>query len=375
MTRPLLRTERGLPPHFAGRVDELDHLKQRLAMVVETGDASDGLALVTGVPGVGKTALARTFASSCGAIAIVGGTSELDSALHLFLNIGKAIGRETGFKRIADVDPRPVGANVGIAIVKVGGTREHVRATPGFASMLRQSKAEGLWDGKDGKALVLVIDELQTLEQQQAKLLRDLHQGLHECPILVVGVGLQHTRSVLSRHGVSRVARGIQLGPLRREDTREAIAEGLAALDREAPDHVVERLAQASHDFPQHVNCYLSAALDVVDNERGWAACGVLARVVAKGDALRGAYYDTRLEIMQDGYDRVLPVIEHMRKHNSPILSKRAAIHAIDDAGMDGKSAVEDAIAHGVLTHGKRGDVSFGIPSFHKHMVALLAER
>ena len=359
MTRPLLRTERGLPPHFAGRVDELDHLKQRLAMVVETGDASDGLALVTGVPGVGKTALARTFASSCGAFAIVGGTSELDSALHLFLNIGKAIGRETGFKRIADVDPRPVGGNVGI----------------GFALMLRQSKAEGLWDGKDGKALVLVIDELQTLEQQQAKLLRDLHQGLHECPILVVGVGLQHTRSVLSRHGVSRVARGIQLGPLRREDTREAIAEGLAALDREAPDHVVERLAQASHDFPQHVNCYLSAALDVVDNERGWAACGVLARVVAKGDALRGAYYDTRLETMPDGYDRVLPIIEHMRKHNSPILSKCAAIHAIDDAGMDGKSAVEEAIAHGVLTHGKRGEVSFGILAFHKHMVALLAER
>ena len=54
-----LDTERGPPPHFAGRRRELAAMVRRLDMVRELGSARSGIALVTGVPGVGKTQFAE----------------------------------------------------------------------------------------------------------------------------------------------------------------------------------------------------------------------------------------------------------------------------------------------------------------------------
>lgn len=58
--RPIakLRSQRGRPPHFAGRTEELAALNKRLDDLCETGDPSEGMSLVVGVPGVGKTQLA-----------------------------------------------------------------------------------------------------------------------------------------------------------------------------------------------------------------------------------------------------------------------------------------------------------------------------
>ena len=40
----------------------------------------------------------------------------------------------------------------------------------------------------------------------------------------------------------------------------------------------------------------------------------------------------------------------------------------MDEAGLDGKAAVDDAVQHGVLTLGADGFVCRGIPSFHEHL-------
>ena len=48
-----------------------------------------------------------------------------------------------------------------------------------------------------GKALVLAIDELQTVGAKGMAALRTLHEGWHGCTITLVGVGLQNTPSVL----------------------------------------------------------------------------------------------------------------------------------------------------------------------------------
>ena len=47
-------------PYFAGRVDELRVLRERLDNVL-AGSATGGIALVTGVPGAGKSELGRQF--------------------------------------------------------------------------------------------------------------------------------------------------------------------------------------------------------------------------------------------------------------------------------------------------------------------------
>lgn len=76
-----------------------------------------------------------------------------------------------------------------------GYATRHALDLPG---LLRESAQVGMWDGK---ALVLAIDELQSTEADAMPALRVLHVGLHGCPILLVGFGLQHTASVLAEPG------------------------------------------------------------------------------------------------------------------------------------------------------------------------------
>ena len=370
---PLRRTARGLPYHFAGRGEELAELGHRLAVVKETGDASDGLALITGVPGVGKTTLARRFAKSnaetSGVSMIEGGVSRLNDPLNLFLAMGAAIGESERFKKIGDVDSRLKSGAVGVGVARGSAEYEHVRTTLGFEALLQISAEQGLWKGK---ALVVVIDELQQLKEHQADLLADLHQGLHQCPILVVGAGLQNTRAVLSNLGISRIADGIELGPLHRDATREVFSESLIDFDREAPPHVVERLAEASYDFPQHIHCYLTAALDAIDDSAGWRDPDVLAEVLKEGDRLRARHYNDRLQAMMEGHERMLPLVAEMRDRDVLTMRKSVAAAAIETKGGDGWKTVADAVKHGVLTEGEEGRVGFGIPSFHNHMMMLL---
>ena len=55
-------SERERPPHFAGRQGELAALNGRLDDMLRLASADGGLALITGVPGAGKTQLGRKFA-------------------------------------------------------------------------------------------------------------------------------------------------------------------------------------------------------------------------------------------------------------------------------------------------------------------------
>ena len=339
-------SERGKPLHFAGRVPELALLDGHFAAIRDTADARAGMVLVTGVPGSGKTALCREFLDRHrgvdGAAALVVGVSNLDSASSLFVTMGRAIHRGLDF--------------------------EHVRMTGGFHDMLRRSASDGLWENK---SLAIFFDGLQNLEAEQAKTLRVLHEGAHGCPIMVIGAGLQHTRQVLAANGMTRVDGGVALGPLDRDATREAFAGALAELEIEPPTEIVERLAEASRDFPEHIQRYVMAARKLVGAPVGWRDPDTVDKVVREGDAGRAGYYDGRLEAMGDGHVKMIPVISHMRRAGVTDMSKRDAERVVTDAGEDnGKDVVAAAIQHGVLAIVK-GDVSFGIPSFHSHMVDL----
>ena len=382
-SRPVeLGTQRDPPPYFAGRGEELAAMRKRLRRLCETGDPRGGMSLVVGVPGVGKTQLGRAFAEHAAtreAPAEVRwlevDTVLLESEIDLFLGLGQALEAESAFREAADVHSKSTGHNLGVGVIKGGRTREHVRHTGNLPALLRASKAAGAWHGR---ALVIVVDELQTIDPAGMKALRVLHQGAHGCPLLVVGIGLQHTPQVLANPrdgsaGISRVAQTIHLGALPAEEAWEAIDKNMQALGHALAEPCVAALAEASCGFPQHIHGYLEGAVAVIAEHGELAVGAPLDEALARGDNARKAYYDTRLSMMTN-QNAVLPVVRAMLEQNRNVLWQEEAVQAINDASFDGEETVRQAIAHGVLTL-EGGGVSFGIPSFRSHMNDLLRMR
>ena len=383
-----LRSQREPPPYFAGRTEELAALNKRLDDLRETGDPTGGMALIVGVPGAGKTQLGRKFAEDSLArekavrnSRLATDTSMLEGDVDLFMAIARTLGVEKTGRKVADLDTRSTGRNASIGVLKGGLTREHPRHTGGLSALLDASKHAGMWNRK---ALVLVVDELQTIRPEGMRALRVLHQGDHGCPILLVGIGLQHTQHVLGNPadgsaGISRVAAPITLESLSEAEALEAIDGNMRAMGHRIPDACVVALAQASQGFPQHIHGYLNGAIEAIEKYGSLAVGRSLDHALEAGNRARTDYYDTRLAMLPD-QDAMLPVIEAMVETDRMWLRRSEAVRAVNEgpstgakASPDGENTVRQAIAHGVLTV-ERGGVSFGIPSFHSRMVELLQE-
>ena len=376
-----LGTQRDPLPFFAGRRTELGALKERMDRLCETGDPSGGMSLIIGVPGAGKTHLGRMFAEeatrrsqSKRVVHIKLNTQTLKAPdTVVFMNCMAALGSEKVGHQVANIEDKT--ATNGASIVGVGATvtRDRVRLSNDLTTLLRESFRAGAWDGK---ALLVTIDELQKVSNEGIETLCTLHEGEHGCPMLVVGIGLQHTPQVLGNPdgavGISRVAQTIKLGPLPPCDARLAIEKNLLALlGHEAPKPCVDALAAASHGFPQHIHGYLAGAVEAAATHGQLAEGPPLAAALATGDRARADYYNARLGMLSD-QDAMLAVMDAMRKLNRESLRMREAVGALDDANYDGAATVREAIAHGVLTTDDEGALSFGIPSFHRHMARRL---
>ena len=378
--RAKLRSQREPPLYFAGRAKELAALNRRLDDLRETGDPTGGMALIVGVPGAGKTQLGRRFAEDAAAHGesnvrhLAVDTTMLENDVDLFMAIARALGAEAEGRRVADLDTRSTGHNAGIGIVRGGVTQEHVRHTGSLSALLNASHHAGMWQRK---ALVLVVDELQTIEPRGMRALRVLHQGDHGCPILLLGIGLQHMQQVLGNPpdgsaGISRIAEPMALAPLSEKEALEAVNRNMVAMGYEIPETSASALAEASQGFPQHIHGYLRGAVEAIDEHGSLEPGPSLYAALKAGAQARTNYYDTRLSMLAD-QDAMLPVIETMLATGRTSLRRAEAVEVVNKAAFDGENTVRQAIAHGVLTL-DRGGVSFGIPSFHRHMERLLEE-
>ena len=259
-------------PYFAGRALEMGALNARLDKVL-AGSVTGGIALVTGVPGAGKSELGRQFVKRAVArksrpavCHLPADVSLLPSDLGLFKEISATLGRSEAGRRAAGIDTKGTGWAAGGGSVKVQRATEHARDTGSLYELLRSSGRAGMW--KD-RALIVTVDELQTVEPDAMRNLHMLHRGEHGCPILVVGIGLQHTQDVLAHPrdgsaGISRTAPPTRLGCLSRDEAVEAVAGNMKAFGCDVSAGCVEALAEASCGFPQHIHAYLAAAVEVI---------------------------------------------------------------------------------------------------------------
>lgn len=377
------RTSRDEPYHFAGRREELAVLHERLDEVTETSESLGGMALVTGVPGVGKTQLGRRFGKEAQLrsdatvkhLAISAGMLRDD--LGLFMAIGRELDAEDEFRRAAETDTRTTAAGGGIGIVKGNVTKEHVRHTGSFGSLLLATSASAAWRGK---ALVLTVDELQGLRPEGMPALEELHLGLHRCPILLVGIGLQHTLRVLEsgdgRAGLSRPATHLRLGTMAIDEAEEAISGALQALGGDIPKPRAATLAKMSQGFPQHVHGYIEGACAAYDMHGGLDSSAAVDEAADHGHRLRQEHYQGRLAALGTANrSAMLNVASTMLDRGVDRLDWDDAVEAAAAKRPNPEPVVQAAIERGVLAENEDGTVGFGIPSFFAYMREQIKER
>ena len=368
-TRPKLRGERGPPPYFAGRDAELGLMRQRLEIALHEHDpGAEGVLLFTGVPGVGKTRLAKHFvhqqADNTNVKTLVVGTGALASPEGLIRLIGRAMDAEDRFAKAAGMDDKVSGARAGVAgLVSGGFTLDPHRPALKFFHMLHATKDLAIWRKR---ALVLVVDEVQNTDAQAADQLLTLHKGEHGCPILTIAAGLQHSKSVLSLHGISRMSHH-ELGLLSHEETVAAIYRGLSNLGVEVTEDTAGILADASMRFPQHVHVHIEAACKVYEERGEIDSPDAIAYVLKIGREARERYYMGRMAAM-NRVDELFPLVEYIESRDVEIVTKATAVSIVGNEVMDA------AIQHGLMTSREDNAVSFGIPSFRNYMIRRAAE-
>ena len=362
--KAVMRGERDPPPHFAGRKRELAAMRNRLDIVLHEHDpAIEGALLITGIPGIGKTHLAYHFAQQAAEDSNVKTLAvdpiDLTSPDGLIRLVGRAMDAEDSFARAAGIDDKVSGVRGGVGGLLSGGvTLDTHRPELAFSHLLRATRDLSAWRGR---ALVLVVDEVQSMDSRSADALLSLHTGRHDCPILTIVAGLQQSKSVLSEHGVSRMEH-LQLELLSQEEAVEAVYHGLANLGVDVSEQTAEALADASMRFPQHVRGHVEAAC-IVNERHGEVDCPrALAEALEIGRQSRERYYDGRVNAMGGEAYTLYPLVKHMDERAVENLPRSEVESVID------KSVADAAIKHGVLAQGEHGLLSFGIPSFHTYM-------
>lgn len=210
--------------------------------------------------------------------------------------------------------------------------------------------------------------------------LEELHLGLHGCPILLVGIGLQNTLRVLesgdSRGGLSRPATHLRLGTMAIDDAEEAIAGAMQALGGEIPKQGAATLAQMSQGFPQHIHGYIKGACAAYDKHGGLDSRAAIDDAAEYGHRQRQDHYQDRLAALgAANRSAMLNVAATMLDRGVERLDWDAAVEAARAKRENPEAVIEAAVARGVLAEAEDGTVGFGIPSFFAYMEAQLQAR
>ena len=392
----LLGGDRSRSLHFAGRRSELAALHARLEYVVSEQDPEDGLVLIDGIQGIGKTGLLREFARQAVSGERRCGETEI---AHLPL-VAEELGERPGdlaatmLNSIPSAVPKDIqGAKQEVSRA-FAWTRRTVKRGPGFElrvqadlplnQLLRESKDLGWWDGR---ALLLTIDEVQNIDGNGRRNLATLHEGKHGCPILVVCAGLQHSRQVLQdplqttddrpSPGISRFT-AHTLTMLSHEDSIEAVRQSvLKASDRSLPTDLAEQIATVCMGFPQHLHGYVQASVSAL---RTWDALETNDAkhwVMTQGDDARRTYCEGRLTSFSPDEGIALCQVAAIASEREGRVPWRTAAEAIDaaDTSTTGRQLLTAAIQKGVVSLAEGStDLVFPIPSLMNHLASRIGQ-
>ena len=373
-------SERDTPLHFAGRQKELDALWRRVEYLLHhPDDTIGGMALIDGVQGIGKTQLVAEFARrTC---------TQHPGVSHLALTTRDLL---VGAEQLLHDLTRSLPARKGSVAHWFDEAKRHFKQLPlriqprdnaaSVRSLLARTAARGWWRNR---VLILSIDEIQSITAEARSVLKVLHEGSHGCPILVVGMGLQHAPSVLASSmvnadgtanadGISRFGTRLSLQMLSAEEAIEAIRLGVAATGLgEVPADFARRLATESGGFPQHVHGYVESCALALERHTTLATEEAQRSALAEGRESRTRFYESRLASMRRQHRRgVLALAAHVDSGEAQVAeeaAERIMGDAVAGSGATGAQALQEAVEKGVLSVLLSGHVVFPIPSFQDY--------
>ena len=209
--------------------------------------------------------------------------------LKEFLEIGRKLYRELSER------------GIGVAGVSVGGKPEVEGGGDADVPSERIFRSAAPLLGN--LHLVVLVDEAQNIPVSgPTKGVMDcLHNPPAKIPLVAAFFGLSDTQGVLRQCGLSRFASGrvVTLDPLPREDSARAVRDAFAAYDftgmLEDREAWVDRLAELSQGWPQHVNRVLVAACSVIRANGRRIDAARLDEAVAAAEEYKREYYAGRL--------------------------------------------------------------------------------
>lgn len=246
------------PTPVRGRADELERIRA-------AADAKSGVLLLLGEAGAGKTRLAIEAARIAGeAGALVLGGAALEEGGAPFGAFGEALTdhlRATG-------QPRSASPFVTFAPTPGGALQED-------KLRLHAAVEHAIGELAGGRAIVLVIDDLQWADESSVHLFHYLARATRTMPLLLVAtcrtedvaVG-RPVHSLISWLGHERLARRLLLDRLDRTAVAELVADLIGAASAQQIDDIY-RLAEGNAFFTEELarGLFEGSALDIIPED------------------------------------------------------------------------------------------------------------
>ena len=369
---------------FVGRENELGSLIKRFESIVRNPDnARVGISLITGIPGVGKSALLNRFITQA---------KECKPKPHIVrLDAGKI----SSFDDPVDYFYRVISQQTGIPFSTQGSVTTGTAVSGGVSSPIGSAKASRashstksyIGPFKIDAPMIVKIDEIQNIDNDSVDqrrriggLLGELHEGDHGLPIMLVGAGLPNAERVLGNSGIgiSRITPTFVLGNLADHECALCTVGTIEAYGyNETPVEWVDEIVKRSQNFPHHLSVYLKSFVDNVEVGETYSD-KLLAKVIREGDEFRESYYSKR--VASTGEDAKYidsPFIRELLTKGDGIpqidlelaIRKQAEIYQRD--GVDPQSVINKAIQKGVFEQRWDGDpIYVPIPSFKDYLLS-----
>ena len=321
----ILTKDRGGSPFFSGRHQEIEDVELGIEGVMarlQSGEqmpASDETWLFQGPPGVGKSALLSKLKerwsvneNDAAPIALIIRADHVFSQAKLVATIADALAvanndAEASDKimQIVSIDHGSTTNAGGEFVIKADAQLSEGKSVVTNPRELTWETLISLFPRKNWKRpLVLLLDEVQSLSRWEGPSeISNLHQGIHNLPIIPIFAGLSDSFEVLRNHDISRMAhrRRVTLWALKQREAEDAVRSMLEAFRVEGSNHEdwIHRIAEESDGWPQHLQTGLQALAKVVAENNGMLgpADGDFADAVSELSAkYRNEYYEGRLD-------------------------------------------------------------------------------